>query len=67
LLSADADVGSTSTSAGELIMNRIIFSFLFSALTASLFFQPAWAQTANAPGRIEGQIVLVNVLPSEQV
>jgi len=48
-------------------MNRIIFSFLFSALTASLFFQPASAQTANAPGRIEGQIVLVNVLPSEQV
>jgi hypothetical protein len=67
LLSADVDVGAASTSAGELILNRIILSFLFSVLMASLFFQPASAQTANAPGRIEGQIVLVNVLPSEQV
>jgi thiol-disulfide isomerase/thioredoxin len=38
-------------------LNRIILSFLFSVLTAPLFFQPASAQTANAPGRIEGQIV----------
>jgi len=38
-------------------VNRIIFSFLFSVLTASLFFQPASAQPAPAPGRIEGQIV----------
>ncbi|HEX5085568.1 MAG TPA: TlpA disulfide reductase family protein [Blastocatellia bacterium] len=38
-------------------MNRIILSFLFSVLTAALFFQSASAQTANAPGRIEGQIV----------
>jgi thiol-disulfide isomerase/thioredoxin len=37
-------------------LNRIILSFLFSVL-AALFFQPASAQTANASGRIEGQIV----------
>src|SRR5262245_43077650 len=39
------------------MVNRIILSFLFSVLTSSLFFQLALAQTANAPGRIEGQIV----------
>jgi thiol-disulfide isomerase/thioredoxin len=38
-------------------LNRIILSFLFSALAAALFSQPASAQTANGPGRIEGQIV----------
>jgi thiol-disulfide isomerase/thioredoxin len=38
-------------------LNRIILSFLFSVLAAALFFQTAQAQTANAPGRIEGQIV----------
>jgi thiol-disulfide isomerase/thioredoxin len=38
-------------------LNRIILPFLFSVLTAALFFQPASAQTANASGRIEGQIV----------
>jgi thiol-disulfide isomerase/thioredoxin len=43
--------------AGELILNRIILSLLFSVLTGALCFQPASAQTANAPGRIEGQIV----------
>jgi thiol-disulfide isomerase/thioredoxin len=38
-------------------LNRIILSFLFSVLAAALFFQPVSAQTANASGRIEGQIV----------
>jgi hypothetical protein len=46
-----------SASAGELILNRIILSLLFSVLAGALFFQPASAQTANASGRIEGQIV----------
>jgi thiol-disulfide isomerase/thioredoxin len=38
-------------------LNRIILSFLFSVLTATLFFQSASAQAANATGHIEGQIV----------
>jgi thiol-disulfide isomerase/thioredoxin len=38
-------------------VNRIILSVLFSVLMSSLFFQPASAQTANASGRIEGQIL----------
>ncbi len=38
-------------------MNRIILSVLFSALISPLFHQPASAQTANATGRLEGQIV----------
>jgi thiol-disulfide isomerase/thioredoxin len=38
-------------------LNRIILSFIFSVLTAALFFQSASAQTANSPGQIEGQIV----------
>jgi len=38
-------------------MNRIILSVLFFALTSLLALQPASAQTASAPGRLEGQIV----------
>jgi thiol-disulfide isomerase/thioredoxin len=38
-------------------LNRIIQSFLFSALTLSFFLQPGLAQTANAGARLEGQIV----------
>jgi len=38
-------------------VNRIIFSVLFSILTSLFFLQPASAQTANASGRIEGQIL----------
>ena len=38
-------------------MNRIIQSILLFALTSSFFLQPGIAQTANAGGRLEGQIV----------
>lgn len=38
-------------------MNRVILSILFSALTSLFFFQPTFAQTTNAAGRLEGQIV----------
>ena len=46
-----------SASAGEIILNRIIFSVLFSVLTSLFFLQSVSAQTANASGRIEGQIL----------
>jgi thiol-disulfide isomerase/thioredoxin len=46
-----------SASAGELIVDRIILSVLFSVLTSLFFLQSASAQTSNAPGRIEGQIL----------
>jgi thiol-disulfide isomerase/thioredoxin len=42
---------------GEIIVNRIILSSLFFVLTSLFFLQPASAQTSNAPGRIEGQIL----------
>ena len=38
-------------------MNRIILSVLFSVLTSLFFLQSASAQTSNAGGRIEGQIL----------
>ena len=38
-------------------MNRNIFSVLFSVLTPLFFLQSASAQTSNASGRIEGQIL----------
>jgi thiol-disulfide isomerase/thioredoxin len=45
------------TSTGGSIVNRIIQSILFSALTLLFFLQPGLAQTANTGGRLEGQIV----------
>jgi hypothetical protein len=57
MLSADASVACASASAGEFIVNRIILSAVFSVLTSLFFLQPASAQTANAGGRIEGQIL----------
>jgi thiol-disulfide isomerase/thioredoxin len=44
-------------STGGSIVNRIIQSILFSALTLLLFLQPGLAQTAKADDRLEGQIV----------
>jgi thiol-disulfide isomerase/thioredoxin len=38
-------------------VNRNIFSVLFSVLTSLFFLQSASAQTSNASGRIEGQIL----------
>ena len=38
-------------------MNRVILSVLLSVLTSLCFLQSASAQTANASGRIEGQIL----------
>jgi thiol-disulfide isomerase/thioredoxin len=51
------ELRAASTSTGEPIVYRIILTLLFSILTPAFFLQPALAQTANAPGRIEGQIV----------
>src|SRR5262245_9543096 len=45
------------TSTGGSIVNQIIQSILFSALTLLFFLQPGLAQTANAGARLEGQIV----------